>query len=150
MTLSFRFRLFVAAALIVAASLGVVMAIGWSRMLDFEIHRLDSRLCMEARRLASQRFHGEDLNRLEADMRVKLRLAQREQLMLRFEPADGAAGSLQSSHWLPGLEIDRLQWTPAAEPGAAGSWRDQCIRLLTPGHTVGQFLSASSQTVTRC
>ena len=33
---------------------------------------------------------------------------------------------------------------------AAGSSNDQCIRLEMPGQVVGQFLSASSQTVMRC
>jgi signal transduction histidine kinase len=117
---SFRLRLFVASALIVAVTLGVVMAIGWSRLLDVEIRRLDSRLCMEARRLASQRFGDDNLDRLETDMRAKLRLAQPHQLMLRFEPADAAARSLQSSQWLAGLSIDRLDWIPVSDPGADG------------------------------
>ena len=66
--ISFRTRLFVIAGLIVGAVLSAVLVLGWSRILAFEVERLDARLCMEARRLATQPFHGEDIARLEADI----------------------------------------------------------------------------------
>jgi len=51
MTISFRTRLFVSATLIVACVLLLVVGLGWSRILAFDVERLDERLCMEARRL---------------------------------------------------------------------------------------------------
>jgi heavy metal sensor kinase len=112
-TISFRTRLFVMAAAIVAATLGAVMAVGWSSVLDFEVDRLDLRLCAEARRLANEPSHGEDMVRLEADLLNKLRLASTQQLLVRFDRAGGTPG-FRSAHWDPTLVIDSLDWRPAA------------------------------------
>jgi heavy metal sensor kinase len=115
---SFRTRLFVMAAAIVVATLGMVMAVGWSSVLDFEINRLDSRLCAEARRLANEPSHGNDMPRLETDLLNKLRLASTRQLLVRFDRSDAAAG-FQSAHWDPALGIDSLAWRPATPAGAS-------------------------------
>jgi heavy metal sensor kinase len=112
MTISFRTRLFVIASLIVAAVLATVMVMGWSRVLSFEVERLDSRLCTEARRLAHEPFHGDEIPSLEADLMGKLRLTENEQLMLRFE-STGGEPEFQSTHWSDGLGIDALAWTAA-------------------------------------
>jgi heavy metal sensor kinase len=128
MTISFRTRLFVIAGLIVAAVMAVVMAVGWSSLLRFEVARLDSRLCTEARRLAREPGHGERIDRLEADLMAKLRLTSAEQLMLRHEPAAGGE-SFRSNYWSDGFAFDTLDWQPAAgqprddrpiEPGSKG------------------------------
>ena len=68
MTLSFRFRAFVLASMIVGVVLGAVMVVGWSSVQQLEGARLNDRLCMEARRLATQPFRAEALTRLEADV----------------------------------------------------------------------------------
>jgi heavy metal sensor kinase len=114
MTISFRTRLIAVAALVVTGVLSAVLALVWSSVRRVEIERLDARLCLEARRLASQRFDGEEAGRLEADVMGKLRLGDPTQLMLRIEPAGAPAH--QSVRWPPGLRIDDLRWTPATEP----------------------------------
>jgi heavy metal sensor kinase len=110
MTVSFRTRLVAVAALVVTGVLAAVLALVWSSVRGIEIERLESRLCLEARRLASQRFDGEETGRLEVDVMGKLRLADPARLMLRAEPV-GAPG-FQSAHWPHGLRIDDLPWTP--------------------------------------
>lgn len=112
MSVSFRARLFAITALMVAAVLGGVLLLGWSRMLAFEVERLEQRLCMEARRLATQPFQGEDLARLEADVVGKLHLTTPEQLMLRFESNASGAG-FQSGNWSAAFALDGAQWQPA-------------------------------------
>ena len=123
MSISFRTRLFVLASLIVACVLLLVVGLGWSRILSFEVGRLDERLCMEARRLLMQPARGEDFQRLQNDMMGKLRLAQPEQLMLHLESRDGQQ-RMQSDHWQAGLSIDGLDWrlaTSRERPGVAGN-----------------------------
>lgn len=109
MTISFRTRLFAIATLIVGAVLTTVIALGWSSMMKFEIERLDDRLCMEARRAATQPFHPDELPRLEADVALKLRLGSAEQLMLRFDPADGSTG-FQSTRWAGAPLPEDMAW----------------------------------------
>jgi two-component system, OmpR family, heavy metal sensor histidine kinase CusS len=109
-TISFRTRLFVVAALIVGTVLAAVMALGWSSVLKAEIERLDERLCMEARRVTTRPFRADELARIEDDVALKLRLGSVEQLMLRFDPADGGS-SLQSSGWRGPALLDELGWT---------------------------------------
>lgn len=112
MAISFRTRLFVIAGLIVAAVLGAVLLLGWSRVTAFQVERLDERLCMEARRLATQPFHGENMSRVAADIVGKLRLGTPAKLMLRFE--NGAQGpDFQSANWHPALAFEGAQWKPA-------------------------------------
>jgi signal transduction histidine kinase len=112
--MTFRLRLFISAALIVAAVLAVVLALGWGSVRRYEVERLDERLCMEARRLATQapqQLRGDDMPRLEADVAAKLHLESAAQLMLSFQPqADQAA--LLSSHWRDDLAWSAMHWTP--------------------------------------
>ena len=119
MTISFHTRLFAVAALIVGAVLAAVTTLGWSGVLKVEVERLDDRLCMEARRVATQPVLADDLPRLEADVALKLRLGSAEQLMLRVDAADGAAG-VQSLRWRDVPPADDLRWDPSrlrSEPG---------------------------------
>jgi two-component system, OmpR family, heavy metal sensor histidine kinase CusS len=109
MILSFRTRLFVIAGLIVGTVLSVVLLLGWSRVLAFEVERLNERLCMEARRLATQPFRGRELARLETDVMGKLHLNAPEQLMLRFESGIEGA-NFQSANWRSALMLDGAQW----------------------------------------
>ena len=123
MVIAFRTRLFVIATLIVGCVLLPVIGLGWSRILSFELGRLDERLCMEARRLLMPPKQGEDFHRLQADMLGKLRLTQAEQLMLQRQSRDGQE-RLQSEHWPIGLTVDSLDWrsvTSRERPGAAGN-----------------------------
>lgn len=110
MTVSFRTRLFAVAALIVGAVLTTVITLGWSSVMKVEIERLDDRLCMEARRIATEPFHPDELPRLEADVALKLRLGSAEQLMLRFDPADGGPG-FESTRWNGAPLPEDLTWS---------------------------------------
>lgn len=114
MTVSFRTRLFAVASLIVGAVLTTVITLGWSSMMKFEIERLDDRLCMEARRIATQPFDPDELPRLEADVALKLRLGSVEQLMLRFDPADGGPG-FQSTRWNGAPIPEDLTWSASRQ-----------------------------------
>ncbi len=116
MIISFRTRLFVIAALMVGAVLSAVLLLGWSRVLAFEVERLEQRLCMEARRVATQPFHGEDLARLEADVVGKLHLSTPGQLTLRFESSADSAG-FQSRNWPAAFALDGPQWRPMKTGG---------------------------------
>ncbi len=114
MITSFRLRLFVATAAIVAVVLLVVMATGWSRVMDFETERLDARLCSEAKRLAMEHFPADELPRLEVDMVKKLRLGSAKQLMLYFE-SQSSGHRYRSVHWDDTVALDRLHWVSVAD-----------------------------------
>ena len=131
MTLSFRTRLFVTAGLIVGLALSAVLLVGWIRVNAFEVDRLDERLCMEARRVATQPFESDDLPRLQADLLAKLRLGQAAQLMVKFESgaarptasghlASGHSASGQSANWRDAVLLDEAQWLAARVNPPAG------------------------------
>jgi two-component system heavy metal sensor histidine kinase CusS len=114
LSMTFRLRLFISAALIVAAVLAMVLALGWGSVRRYEVERLDERLCMEARRLATQapqQLRGDDMPRLEADVAAKLHLQSAAQLMLSFQPQANQT-ALLSSHWRDDLAWSALHWTP--------------------------------------
>ena len=115
MRISFRTRLLIITVLIVAAVLATVMFLGWSRLLAYDIERLDDRLCMEARRIAAQPFGPGRMADIESDIVDKLRLASPTQLMLRVEGgARDAAASVRSTYWSAALDTDKLIWTKAS------------------------------------
>jgi two-component system, OmpR family, heavy metal sensor histidine kinase CusS len=118
MRISFHARQFIQAALVVAGVLAGVLGLGWSRVLAFEIHRLDERLCMEARRLTGPLPPHEDIARLTADMALKLRLDTPSQLRMQALSPEGQV-RVQSPGgdrgWLP----DGLGWS--AERARAGA-----------------------------
>ena len=124
MTLSFRTRLFVTAGLIVSLTLSVVLLVGWIGVNDFEVERLDGRLCLEAKRVASQPFDIDNFSRLEADLMAKLRLGQPAQLMVKFESgANTPFVNGQSPNWREALVLDGAHWVPARAvppPGREG------------------------------
>lgn len=118
MIISFRTRLFAVASLIVGTVLAAVMAVGWSRVLEVEVERLDTRLCMEARRIATQPPHDDDLSALEADIALKLRLGSTKHLMLRFDPGGqslDAPSVAPPIRWRGVPLADDLKWTPARQ-----------------------------------
>ncbi len=96
--MSFRLRLFLTAAAIVAVVLAVVMFTGWSRVMNVELGRLDARLCSEAKRLAMEKFPAQELPRLEGDILQKLGITSRDHLLLHFEEATKGQ-RYQSMHW---------------------------------------------------
>lgn len=124
MIVSFRTRLFVIAGLIVGAVLATVMVLGWSRVLAYEVQRLDRRLCMEARRLVTQPFRGDDLPRLQADIMGKLYVNGPEQLMLHLETTDRRVNS-QSSNETPALAFDSPIWQLSQGSGAPAPPADE-------------------------
>src|SRR5512136_466349 len=87
MTISFRTRIAASAAAVFAVGLAAVLAFAWERVRSIEIDRLEARLCIEARRLATQPFRADRLPRLEADVAAKLRLGSVDPLMIGAEPA---------------------------------------------------------------
>lgn len=114
MVIAFRTRLFLWAALMAALVLAAVVVLGWSRVLAFEVDRLDERLCQEARRLGPQAARAEDLPRLERDMLGKLHLGAPEQLHLAFHSADGQT-RLASPRPGPAVPGEGADWKPAAQ-----------------------------------
>ena len=115
MSMSFRLRLFLTAAVIVAGVLAIAMGTGWSRVVKFEIGRLDERLCSEARRLAMERFSSGELPRLESDMAQKLRLGSPDQLLLQFEAGEPGLG-YRSALWDATVGTEQLNWSHLPEP----------------------------------
>jgi signal transduction histidine kinase len=111
---SFRLRIFAITALIVAALLGSVVALGWSRVFGFEVQRLDQRLCGEARRLLNlppAPGRSDDLRRLEDELAAKLRLREPQQLLVRL--AVQGQPPVQTQAWPGALDLEALDWAPA-------------------------------------
>ncbi len=113
MTISFRTRLFVIAGLIVTTVITAVMLIGWNRVLAFEADRLEQRLCMEAKRLATQPMREEDVSRMVNDVLGKLHLNSAQQAMLYYE-ARGVGESFQSPNWQSEFALDSAPWRNVA------------------------------------
>jgi signal transduction histidine kinase len=120
---SFRLRIFLLTALIVVTVLAAVVVLGWSRVLAYELQRLDERLCGEVRRLPnmpppvpSVPGRADDQRRLEDDIGAKLRLRSPQQLLLeltvRGEPP------LRSANWPSAIDLQTLPWVAGAAPGA--------------------------------
>ena len=109
MRISFRTRQFAYGAGAVLVVLAAVTSLGWSRVMAFEVERLDDRLCMEARRVAGPMRPNEDAARLLADLALKLRLDSVEQLMIHSRDRDGAV-RVQSPQWDPALGNPALDW----------------------------------------
>jgi two-component system, OmpR family, heavy metal sensor histidine kinase CusS len=109
MTISFRTRLFVTAGLIVAAVITSVMLIGWSRVLAFEAERLELRLCIEARRVATEPAQSEDMTHLVNDAITKLHLTSPNQVTLQFETRTQGE-NFQSVNRRTEIAFDAAQW----------------------------------------
>jgi two-component system, OmpR family, heavy metal sensor histidine kinase CusS len=113
MKISFRLRLFIISVLIVAVVLASVMLFGWSRVLSLEVEKLDVRLCMEARRMASQPTRPERMADVATDIASKLRLTSNTQLLLRVDENDGAARP-PVLLWPSLINPDQLNWRNAS------------------------------------
>ena len=111
MMVSFRTRLFVVSGLIVVAVITMVMLVGWSRVLAFEAQRLEQRLCIEAKRVATQPARDQDAARLGLDIMLKLQLTKPEQVMLHFESTTGGL-NFQSGHWKTEFALYSTLWLP--------------------------------------
>ena len=135
MIISFRTRLFVIAGLIVGLVLSAVLLVGYKRVLAFEVGQLDERLCMEGRRLATQPFRPDTVDRLQSDVMSKLRISAPEQLMLKFEASPGTvrdSDSFQSAGWQDFLTLDAKQWQPVAERQRPDANNDRPERRDSP------------------
>jgi two-component system, OmpR family, heavy metal sensor histidine kinase CusS len=115
LTISFRTRLFVVSALIVAGVLSAVVALGWASLRDAQFETLDERLCNEARRVATQPLVGEELARLESDLAIKLRLGSTAELLVRYEPRDGGP-AFESAGWAEAPALASLPWVARHAP----------------------------------
>jgi two-component system heavy metal sensor histidine kinase CusS len=119
---SFRTRMFLVTALIVALVLASVMLLAWSSIFEYQVQTVDERLCGEARRLTLNppppfRFDG-----LQNDMANKLHLASTGQLLIRF--VGPAGGVRHAGDWPLDLDVDKLVWQSSsvgrgAPPGIA-------------------------------
>jgi two-component system, OmpR family, heavy metal sensor histidine kinase CusS len=132
MTISFRTRLFVISGLIVTAVITAVMLIGWNRVLAFEADRLEQRMCMEARRLATQPMRAEDLQRLVNDILSKLNLGSAQQVMLYVDPS-AQGDKFQSPNWRPEFAQDSAPWRNVMVSGAEAFDRSAPDVGSTPG-----------------
>ena len=112
MNIAFRTRLFFIATLIVGAVLTLVLALGWSSVMKAEVDKLNDKLCIEAKRLATQPFDANELPRLEADVALKLRLGAVDQVLLRFDAREGG-GNFRSKAWQSAPRRDDLTWAAA-------------------------------------
>jgi two-component system, OmpR family, heavy metal sensor histidine kinase CusS len=120
MIISFRTRLFVIAGLIVTTVITAVMLIGWSRVLAFETDRLEERLCMEAKRIATQPTPSEDVARLVDDVLRKLHLNSAQQVMLHFEAGE-TDKDFQSPNWRPEVALKSASWRTSTTQDAVAT-----------------------------
>jgi heavy metal sensor kinase len=144
----------VTAALVVATVLAIVLASVWSGLRSVELQRLDSRLCLEARRLASQPHGPEQLALLEADVAAKLRLAEAASLRLRVV-TEGRV-DLESAQWPAAIAIDRLPWSRstasfgsecllASVDGASPRWRVAVVSMQHQGIVAADPAAATEE-----
>lgn len=126
----FRTRIFSMSILTVSAVLAMVISLSWSRIMQVELDHLDSRLCMEAKRIPNrlQRKLDEDDSpanvsissetefldsRLIDGLVDKLRVSSLNQLMILVE--SGEHGILTKSEGADVQQIiNRLNWVGAA------------------------------------
>jgi two-component system heavy metal sensor histidine kinase CusS len=126
----FRTRIFAISILTVTAVLALVISLSWSRIMTVELTNLDSRLCMEAKRLIPKRTLPDTNNpaaninnlrdtslsggRLMTDLTDKLRVSSPNQLMLSVGSAE--QGFLTAPTGVDVQDvISRLNWL-SAEP----------------------------------
>jgi two-component system, OmpR family, heavy metal sensor histidine kinase CusS len=117
MIISFRTRLFVISGVIVTAVITAVMLIGWNRVLAFETDRLEQRLCMEAKRLATQPMRADDLQRIVNDILGKLHLSSAQQVMLYMQSSYADEG-FQTANWRPEFAQDSAPWRNVSDVGS--------------------------------
>lgn len=104
--MSFRTRIFAISIITVSAVLAIMITLSWSRIMKVEVEHLDTRLCMEAKRLIPAE---EDSDKLIQDLADKLRIHSLEQLSV-FVKQHGASVSLQSDRIISEDFINALIW----------------------------------------
>lgn len=107
---SFRARLFLVSLLVVGLTLVIVATLSWTSALSYEVDRLDARLCEEARQLVLRPPRPGDLERLERDAALKLRLQSADQLLLWVQPASSAS-VIRSARWPESLDLSAVAWS---------------------------------------
>ncbi len=152
--ISLALRLFAVASLTVAGVLGLVLSLGWTRILQFQRAAADAKLCMEARPLTRSRLSPEDFAAAFQHAASKLHLDDAVQrLRWRFEPAPGANANLGAPHmagavgtastarlaalasaaqhsstWDASLALEGLVWEPVAAESLARHQGDSTNR----------------------
>jgi signal transduction histidine kinase len=136
---SFRLRMFLLTALIVAAVLLAVAMVSGSTFYSFEVRRLDGRLCDESWRLDQRPPQAGQQERFAQDVAGKLRLQSTGQLLMTREARDGR-GSARYGNWPIDFDPGQLAWsdsTSRPECRVTGfdsdgrQWR--AARITTPG-----------------
>jgi signal transduction histidine kinase len=110
--MTFRTRLFITTILIVATVVAVVMLLTWSRIMQFELERLDDRLCIEGKRMVLAQQRDGIPPDLASDLAVKLRVNESSQLLARVETLEHEA-LFESANWKNELSLDALSWGEA-------------------------------------
>lgn len=110
--MSFRTRIFSISIFTVSVVLAIVITLGWSRIMRVELEHLDSRLCMEAKRMLPRKNTDKNElagNRLINDLGDKLRVNSPDQFMVLVESR--ISGSLiQSEGSDKQLLTDIFKW----------------------------------------
>lgn len=136
---SFRLRMFIVTALIVAVTLLAVAAVSGSTLYSIEVNRLDARLCAEAWRLDQRPPRIDQVQRFAQDVAAKLRLQSTDELLLQRAPTDGR-GPVRFGRWPLALDVQTLAWgrsatrpecSLAAFATDGRQWR--AARISTPG-----------------
>lgn len=112
--MSFRARIFLLALSLVTVVVAIVVYSGWTSMLGHETHRLEIRMCVEARRLAGEPRRDPDSARLAGDLVTKLHLQEPKQLAFSLE-SDLAGASVQTSNWASVQSSIRPDWRPLGD-----------------------------------
>lgn len=144
MVTSFRSRLFWVSALIVGTVLLAMVGIGWSSVLNFQIERLDDRMCMEARRMHGPDFSADGGEWETNDVLTKLRLGSPDQLMLRLEPATHPA-RVQAEQRTTDINLDALAWEAPRAASDAPSHSDCSFASFQMNHRDWRAASVSTQ-----
>jgi signal transduction histidine kinase len=110
--MSFRTRLFSTSILIVATVMVAILFLSWTRIMQFEIKRLDTQLCIEAKRTADTSQKESLSTRLSDDLGAKLRIYNPQQLLLFVENINKEIYS-QSDNWPQDFTINNLNWSDA-------------------------------------
>ncbi len=114
LNMSFRTRIFVISCLIVGAVLAVVMGLTWTRIVQGEADRLDDRMCIEAKGLASLPANDTNgMNRV-SDLAMKLRVNDPIQLLLQVHSQKNGV-LLQSAYWQDSLSLEKIDWSKAVQ-----------------------------------